>query len=54
VRAVVAAAFEALTGREAIAAQQVTATFDRAIVIRYRADVSVTDRVVWGGVTLQI
>ena len=54
VRAVVAAALEALTGREAIAAQQVTATFDRAFVIRYRAAVSVTDRIVWAGCTLQI
>jgi len=54
VRAVVAAALEALTGREAIAAQQITATFDRAFVIRYRTDVSVADRVVWAGRTLQI
>jgi SPP1 family predicted phage head-tail adaptor len=54
VRAVVNAALEALTGREAIAAQQITATFDRAFVIRFRADVSVTDRIVWAGRTLQI
>jgi SPP1 family predicted phage head-tail adaptor len=54
VRAVVSAALEALTGREAILAQQITATFTRAFVIRYRTDVSVTDRIVWAGRTLQI
>lgn len=54
VRAVVAAALEALTGREAIAAQQITAAFSRAFVIRFRDDVSVTDRIVWAGRTLQI
>jgi SPP1 family predicted phage head-tail adaptor len=54
VRAVVAAALEALTGREAIAAQQITATFGRAFVVRFRDDVSVTDRIVWAGRTLQI
>jgi SPP1 family predicted phage head-tail adaptor len=54
VRAVVAAALEALSGREAILAQQITATFTRAFVIRYRTDVSVTDRIVWARRTLQI
>jgi len=54
VRAVVAAALVALSGREALAAAQITATFARAFVIRYRDDVSVTDRIVWNGRTLQI
>lgn len=43
-----------LTGREALAAAQVTATLSSVWEIHHRTDISVTDRIVCGARTLQI
>jgi SPP1 family predicted phage head-tail adaptor len=43
-----------LNGREAIAAQQVTAVLSSVWEIHYRKDISVKDRIVFEGRTLQI
>ena len=43
-----------VSGRETLAAAQVTASYATAVVIWYRADVSVQDRIVVEGRTLQI
>jgi SPP1 family predicted phage head-tail adaptor len=43
-----------LTGREALAAQQVAAVLSSVWEIHYRADIRVTDRLVFNGRTLQI
>jgi SPP1 family predicted phage head-tail adaptor len=41
-------------GRDMLAAAQPQATFDAAVLIRYRADVLATDRVVWAGQPLEL
>lgn len=43
-----------LSGREALAAQQVTAVLSSVFEINYRQDVSVKDRLIYGTRTVQI
>lgn len=43
-----------LTGRESLAAAQVTAVLSSVWEIHYRTDISVKDRIVYGSRTLQI
>lgn len=52
--ATVWALVEPLSGREALNAAQVTATYSTGVTIWYRADVSVKQRLVVEGRTLQI
>jgi SPP1 family predicted phage head-tail adaptor len=53
-RCVVWAHERALNGREALAAQQVTAVLSSVWEVHYRTDISVKDRIVFEGRTLQI
>lgn len=45
---------EPVTGREALMAQQLTAELATVVTLRFRTDVRVTDRIVWGTRVLQI